>query len=71
MKTKEMKIEQLNEGDTIENNNKYNGEGEYIVAEINKNEVKCIHACSEKYPSLNGQTFIISKHELQYYHKIN
>lgn len=52
-----MDISDIKPGVSIRHKQEYEGEGEYlIVEEINQgtNDFKCIMACCEKYPALNG-----------------
>jgi len=57
-------------GDSIENKDKYEGEGELIVNEIHKYGINGIVALNTKYPSLNGQIIGVSNYELQYYNSL-
>lgn len=57
-------------GDTIKNKKPYKGEGERIVCELGKNEIRVVHACNTKYPHLNGLVEVMSYDSLQYYEKI-
>lgn len=54
-------------GDSIENKNKYEGEGELIITNIHEYGINGIIALNTKYPNLNGQEIVISNYELKYY----
>jgi hypothetical protein len=56
-------------GDSIENKDKYKGEGELIITKIHKYGVNGIIALCTKYPGLNGQEIGVSNYELRYYKK--
>lgn len=60
-------------GDTLKNNNPYDGEGELIVAgePDEAGMVKCIHACHTKHKGLNGLVELKPMDSLiEFYHKI-
>lgn len=61
-------------GDVLKNRNPYDGEGEYIVVEPESDmlsHAKCVMACCEKYPALNGLVTYLSYEAINnYYIKI-
>ena len=57
-------------GDSIENKDKYEGEGELIINKIHKYGISGIVALNTKYPNLNGQEIEVSNHELQYFNSL-
>lgn len=57
-------------GDSIENKDKYEGEGELIITKIHEFGINGIVALNTKYPNLNGQEIGVSNHELQYYNSL-
>lgn len=64
----------LNTGDTIRAKRPYEGEGEYIIAEPDKEYpgmIKAVHACCKKCPELNGQVRYLSADSLIYFEKCN
>lgn len=58
-------------GDVFKNKNPYKGEGELIFAghdPMDKNYVKMIHACHEKYPNLNGSVQLMHIDDISKYY---
>ena len=57
-------------GDSIENIDKYEGEGELIIADVSERGLLGVIALNKKYPDLNGQPIKIDKSDLKYYKKV-
>lgn len=69
-----MQLPEIKIGDSIKNNNPYNGEGEYIVVDLSpplfEDCIKVVSALCKKYPGLNGQVSYLDKDALNSYHKV-